>query len=51
MLLAKSKLSVIKALIFKALIDSYMSQSKFDLVTDVLKVYNDMKEAIKSLKI
>ena len=49
-LLAKSKLSSIKILISKTLIDSNISHDEFVLINNVLKEYNDMKEEIKNLK-
>ena len=49
-LLAKSKLNNIKALIFKALIGSSISHDEFVLINNVLKNYDDMKEEIKNLK-
>ena len=49
-LLAKTKLNIIKVLIFKYLIDSNINQDEFALVNDVLKEYNNMKEAIKNPK-
>ena len=50
-LLTKSKLNNIEFLISKALINSYISHDKFDLINNVLKEYEDMKEQIKDLKI
>ena len=49
-LLAKSKLNNIKALIFKALIGSSISHDEFVFINNVLKNYDDMKEEIKNLK-
>ena len=49
-LLAKSKLSSIKILISKTLIDSNINHDEFVLINNVLKEYNDMKEEIKNLK-
>ena len=42
-LLAKSKLSNIKVLIFKALINSNISHDEFILINNVLKEYDNMK--------
>ena len=50
-LLTKSKLNNIEFLISKALINSYISHDKFDLINNVLKEYEDMKEQIKDLKV
>ena len=49
-LLAKSKLNSIEALIYKALIDSVISHVEFVLINNVLKEYNEMKEEVKNLK-
>ena len=49
-LLAKSKLNNIKALISKGLIDSVIIKDEFVSVNNVLKEYNGMKEEIKNLK-
>ena len=49
-LLAKSKLNRIEALISKALIDLNISHDEFVLINNVLKDYNKMKEEIKNLK-
>ena len=49
-LLAKSKLSSIKVLISKALIDSNISHDEFVLINDRLNQYEDMKEEIINLK-
>ena len=38
-------------LIWKALIDTYISHDTFVLVYNVLKEYDDMKEEIKNLRI
>ena len=35
---------------FKALIESVISHNEFVLINNVLKEYNEMKEAIKNLK-
>ena len=47
LLLAVTKLNIIKVSISKALIDSYISPGEFVSVNDVLKEYNEMKEGIK----
>ena len=49
-LLAKSKLNSMEALISKASIDSVISHDEFVLINNVLKGYNEMKEKIKNLK-
>ena len=49
-LLAKSKLNIIKVLIFKALINSNRSHNEFVLINKVLKEYDEMKKEIKDLK-
>ena len=49
-MLAKTKLHNIEVLIFKALIDSYISHDEFSLVNNVLKEYDERKEEIKNLK-
>ena len=49
-LLTKSKLNSIEVLIYKALIDSNLSHSEFNLINNVLKVYDYMKKEIKNLK-
>ena len=50
-MLAKFKLSSIKVLLSKALINSNISHDEFVLVNNLLKEYNNMKEEIKNLKI
>ena len=40
----------IEVLIYKAVIDPYISHDEFVLVNNVLKKYYDMKEEIKNLK-
>ena len=47
-LLPKSKLNSIEALISKALIDSFISHDEFVLINNVLKEYDAMKEEIKN---
>ena len=49
-LLAKSKLNSVEALISRALIDSTISHDEFVLINNVLKEYNEMKEEIKNLR-
>ena len=46
-LLAKTKWNTINVLISKALLDPDISHDEFVLVNDVLKKYNDMKEAFQ----
>ena len=50
-LLAKTRLNSIEALISEALNYSYISHDEFVLVNNVSKEYDDMKEEIKNLKI
>ena len=50
LLLAKTKLNRIVALISKALIDSNISHGEFILTNNALKVYGDLKEEIENLK-
>ena len=47
-LVAKYKLSTIKVLISKALINSNISHDEFDFINNVLKEYAKMKEEIKN---
>ena len=49
-LLAKSELNSIEALISNALIDLNIIYEEFVLINKVLKEYYDMKEGIKNLK-
>ena len=49
-LLAKSKLSSMEALISMTLIDSVISHDEFILINNVLKEYDKIKEEIKTLK-
>ena len=44
----KNKVDTIKALISKALIDSYISHDEFVSVNNVLREYNVMKEEIRN---
>ena len=46
-LLVKSQLNGIEALICKALVDSNISHDEFALINNVLKEFYDMKEEIK----
>ena len=48
--LAKSKLSRIEVLIFKALKEWNINHDEFVLINNVLKEYEDMEEEIKNLK-
>ena len=50
-MIAKSKLSKIEVLIYKALIDPIISRDEFVLINKVLREYNEIKEEIKTLKI
>ena len=47
-LLGKAKLDTIEFQISKALTDSYISDVKFVLVSNVLREYNEMKEESKN---
>ena len=49
-LLAKSKLKVIKVLISKTLAGSVISHDEFILINNILKEYNEIKEEIKKIK-
>ena len=49
-MLAKTKLNSIQVLIYKALIDSNISQDEFILMNNVRKKYDDMKEEVKNWK-
>ena len=49
-LLAKSKLNVMKVLISKTLADSVISHDEFVLINNILKKYNETKEEIKKIK-
>ena len=51
MLLGKDKLNTIEVLIFKALIDSYISHDESVSINNVLKEYNEMKTEIKNPEI
>ena len=46
--LGKAKLDTIKALISKALIDSYISHDKFVSINNVLREYYQMKEEVQN---
>ena len=49
-MLAKTKLNSIQVLIYKALIDSNISQDEFILMNNVRKKYDNMKEEVKNWK-
>ena len=49
-LLRKEKLNTIEFLIFKTLIDSYISHDKLFSVNNVLRKYNEIKKEIKNSK-
>ena len=46
-LLGTGKLSTIEDLIFKSLVDSYISHDEFVSINNVLREYNSRKEEIK----
>ena len=46
-LLGTDKLSTIEDLIFKSLVDSYISHDEFVSINNVLREYNSRKEEIK----
>ena len=48
MLLAENKLYTIKVLIYEALFDLYINHDEFVSLNNVLREYNEMKEAIKN---
>ena len=48
MLLGKGKLNTIEVLIFKTLIDSYISRDEFVSVNNVLREYDEMKQEKKN---
>ena len=48
MLLGKDKLNTIEVLIFKTLIDSYISRDEFVSVNNVLREYDEMKQEKKN---
>ena len=50
MLLGKDKLNTIEVLISKALVDSYISHDEFNLVNNVLREYNEMKNPRTSME-
>ena len=50
-LLGKDKLNIIKVLISKSLIDSYISHDDLVSVNNVLREYNEMEKEIKILKL
>ena len=47
-LVGKAKLSTIEVLIYKSLIDTYISHDKFVSVNNVLREYKEMKLDIKN---
>ena len=47
-LLGKDKLNTIEVLIFKTLIDSYISRDEFVSVNNVLREYDEMKQEKKN---
>ena len=47
-LLRKDKLNIVEVLIYKALIDSYISNEEFLPETNVLREYNEMKEEVEN---
>ena len=47
-LMGKDKLNTIEVLIFKSLIDSYISHDKFISVNIILREYNDIKNKMKN---
>ena len=51
MLLRKAKLKTIPVLIFKALIDSYISHDEFLSINSVFREYNETKEKRKNPEI
>ena len=50
MLPAKTKLNIIKVLIFKVLVDSYINNDEFVSMTNVLTKCSKMKEEINNPK-
>ena len=48
MQLGKDKLNTIEVLIFKTLIDSYISRDEFVSVNNVLREYDEMKQEKKN---
>ena len=48
MFLGQDKLNTIEVLIFKALIDSYISRDEFVSVNNVLRAYYELKEERKN---
>ena len=47
-MLGKDKLNTIEVLIWKALIDSYISHDEFVSINNVLREYNEIKKEIKN---
>ena len=50
-MLEKDKLSNIEVLIYKTLIDSYISHDEFVSVNNVSREYNELKKKLKILKL
>ena len=50
-MLEKDKLSNIEVLIYKTLIDSYISHDEFVSVNNVSREYNELKKQLKILKL
>ena len=50
-LLGKDKLHTLEVLIYKALIDSYISHDEFVSVNNELREYNEIKKKLKILKL
>ena len=48
LLLQKDKLNIIEVLIYKALINSYISNEEFLPETNVLREYNEMKKELEN---
>ena len=48
--LARTKLNDTEVLIFRALVDSYVSHNEFVFVNNFSKKYDDMQETTKNLK-
>ena len=48
--LARTKLNGTEVLIFRALVDSYVSHNEFVFVNNFSKKYDDMQETTKNLK-
>ena len=48
MLFGKDKVNTIEPLIYKSLIDSYISHDKFVSVNNLLREYNEIKKEVKN---